>query len=1115
MHSQHEKVEDLFSQALALPSGERTAFLEHACGQDAQLRERLTELLQATADAGQFLPDTPKDAPVEVGADTTLEQPGTHIGRYKLLEKIGEGGCGVVYMAEQEDPVRRKVALKIIKAGMDSHQVIARFEAERQALAMMDHPNIAQFFDAGTTKEGKVESEGGRIPPTQAAGAEADPSQLVTHNETHNSQLSPGLPYFVMELVRGVRITDYCTQNNLPTRQRLDLFIQVCHAVQHAHQKGIIHRDLKPSNILVTENDGKPVPKVIDFGIAKATEGQLTDKTVFTQFAAFMGTPAYMSPEQAAMTSLDIDTRSDIYSLGVLLYELLTGTTPFDAQELLKAGFDEMRRVIREVEPPTPSTRHTQVQLQLQSNQAGSASLLQSKVQNLKSKIEQDLDWIVMKCLEKDRKRRYETASGLAEDIQRHLTSELVTARPPSATYRFRKMVRRNRVVFATMTAVGSALILGAMVSTWQALRATRAERDQVVLRQKAEIEATKSRQVAQFLKDMIGNMKPSVAMGRDTTLVREFADQTFESLAKQLVAQPEVEIELRVTLGKLYNALGEYSKAETIHRETLPKMRSLRDQSPELLADLLRDYADVLNTLDKGKLAEPLAREALAISKQLHGEKHDNVVASLRLVADSLKVQHSKSRAEGIQIQALAMSRQLHGPEHSEVASQLLGLASLYSYQSKAAQAEPLFQEALAMRTRIMPETHPLVLEAVEVFAGFQVAQKNYKSAAELFKKLLSVQREVLGSENRMVALTLGRLASVLVELNPAEALPFVQQEVALRKRLHGEGDIEVAKALGDLGFVFGRLGKNLEETTAYQESLTIARKATPKDFRVLELVLQNLSLTLEYQGHILEAEAVDRERVEWARQDASNNPDRLEDCLYALADTLYRQRKYSDAEPFYREVMNRRRRRRSHQSEDALKPTASLARLLSDWAWQDRPIVQATPDPVSQGTNSAKTRAHEAENLLRECLELRVAPLKIGTNTYSVSFSGYSDKYKHSIGTGRLVTNVEPWSIADTRSRLGGAVLSVAFTDPSLKPEGRTLKLNEAEKLLLESNQVLQQSPNADKKYRRHALERLVRLYEAWNKPEEATHWRVNLENFAKLAEQPKSAVAPASPP
>jgi serine/threonine protein kinase len=375
-----------------------------------------------------------------------VEPPGRQIGRYKLLEKIGEGGCGVVYMVEQEQPVRRKVALKVIKLGMDTKRVIARFEAERQALAMMDHPNIARVLDAGATETGR--------------------------------------PYFVMELVRGFKITEYCDQVRMNTRQRLDLFVQVCQAIQHAHQKGIIHRDIKPSNILVTLHDGVPVPKVIDFGIAKAIEGRLTDKTLFTSFSQFLGTPAYMSPEQAEMSGLDIDTRSDIYSLGVLLYELLTGKTPFNQSELLQAGLDEMRRTLRETEPHCPSaklnTLHgTELTLTAQHRHA--------EVPKLILQLRGDLDWIVMKALEKDRRRRYATANGLAMDVQRHLHNEPVAARPPSRIYRFQKLVRRNRGVFIASGAVLLALIIGLGMSTWLFLREREAEQQQTRLRREAE----------------------------------------------------------------------------------------------------------------------------------------------------------------------------------------------------------------------------------------------------------------------------------------------------------------------------------------------------------------------------------------------------------------------------------------------------------------------------------------------------------------------------------------------------------------------------------------------------------------------------------------------------
>src|SRR3989440_289760 len=414
MSSGNRSEDEIFEAALQHATREKRAtYLNEACGDDARLRERVEALLKAHDQAGEFLEQTPagvsaKTFVVTTGMVPVTEGPGDRIGRYKLRENLGEGGCGVVYVAEQEEPVRRRVALKVIKLGMDTRQVVARFEAERQALAMMEHPNIAKVLDAGTTDMSR--------------------------------------PYFVMELVRGIRITDYCDQNHVDTIQRLELFIRVCNAVQHAHQKGIIHRDLKPSNVLVTLHDGVPVPKVIDFGVAKATEGRLTDLTVYTALQQFIGTPAYMSPEQAEMSGLDIDTRSDIYSLGVLLYELLTGRTPFDSKELLAAGLEEMRRNIREKEPMRPSTRLTTLE-------AGDLTVVakrrQADPRKLIHLVQGDLDWIVIKALEKDRTRRYETANEMGRDVQRHLHNQPVVARPPSVSYRFQKFVRRNKLAFA------------------------------------------------------------------------------------------------------------------------------------------------------------------------------------------------------------------------------------------------------------------------------------------------------------------------------------------------------------------------------------------------------------------------------------------------------------------------------------------------------------------------------------------------------------------------------------------------------------------------------------------------------------------------------------------
>jgi serine/threonine protein kinase/tetratricopeptide (TPR) repeat protein len=414
-------VEELFFAALELEGSEtRSAYLDRHCS-DPELRRRVEELLAGDAQGSDFL-EAPASIPtVTVDHDSRLgvEEPGTVIGPYKLREQIGEGGMGVVYVAEQTQPVRRKVALKIIKPGMDSKQVIARFEAERQALAMMDHPNIAKVHDGGTTESGR--------------------------------------PYFVMELVRGLPITEYCDGERLPIRERLELFVLVCRAVQHAHQKGIIHRDLKPSNILVTLHDGVPVPKVIDFGVAKAIGQSLTERTIYTAFAQLVGTPLYMSPEQVELSGLDIDTRSDIYALGVLLYELMIGTTPFDPETLKRAGFDEMRRIIREEEPPRPSTRLSALGATLTTVSARR----QADPRRLGPSLRGELDWVVMKALEKDRRRRYETANDFAADVMRYLWGEPVQAVPPSAVYRVRKFVRRNRAGVAVAVVV--ALILAVM----------------------------------------------------------------------------------------------------------------------------------------------------------------------------------------------------------------------------------------------------------------------------------------------------------------------------------------------------------------------------------------------------------------------------------------------------------------------------------------------------------------------------------------------------------------------------------------------------------------------------------------------------------------------------
>jgi serine/threonine protein kinase/tetratricopeptide (TPR) repeat protein len=520
-------IEEIYFAAAAYDEpAARAAYLAGACGTDSDLRQKVERLLEARSERGSFLAAPAVGPTIEHGGQAIAEGPGTLIGPYKLMEQIGEGGMGVVYVAEQQKPVRRKVALKIIKPGMDTKQVIARFEAERQALAMMDHPNIARVIDGGATDCGR--------------------------------------PYFVMDLVRGIPITEYCDREQLSIAQRLELFVLVCRAVQHAHQKGIIHRDLKPSNILVTVIDGAAVPKIIDFGVAKATGASLTERTLYTAFHQFIGTPLYMSPEQADLAGIDMDTRSDIYSLGVLLYELLTDTTPFDQDTFRTAGFDEVRRIIREQEPPKPSTRLSS----LSATRATVSANRKADDRQLARALRGELDWIVMKALEKDRRRRYETANDFAADVMRYVTDQPVEACPPSAWYRLSKHIRRHRASLATAATILFFLIVSTAASAWQAIRATAAERratDNLELGLRA---------VDELYADVVGRSFNDLRY--DPTLPRSFLETAlpfFQRYADARRVDPSVALatlragEVLIQLGRLPEAEAAVRRAEVLYQ--------------------------------------------------------------------------------------------------------------------------------------------------------------------------------------------------------------------------------------------------------------------------------------------------------------------------------------------------------------------------------------------------------------------------------------------------------------------------------------------------------------------------------------------------------------------
>ncbi len=575
MNPHDDRVEAIFHAAVEISDrSEREALIHAECDDELALEMRVRRLIALHEDASGLLGSAERSPEIgEQMARLKPEEVGERIGPYKLLQQIGEGGFGVVWMAEQEQPVRRRVALKIIKMGMDTKEVIARFEQERQALAMMEHPNIAKVFDAGATQYGR--------------------------------------PFFVMELVRGVRITDYCDEQQLPTEERLALFIRVCQAVQHAHQKGIIHRDLKPSNILVTINDGEAVPKVIDFGVAKATQGRLTEATLFTQFEQMVGTPLYMSPEQAELTSLDIDTRSDIYSLGVLLYELLTGRTPIDTTTMAQAGMDEIRRIIREVDPPRPSARVKT----LDGNELTTAAQRRhTDAAKLPGALRGDLDWIVMKCLEKDRKRRYDTANGLALDLQRHLANEIITARPPTARYLLGKLIRRNKIAFAASAAIAASLVIGIAASVWQAVRATSAEK------------------AAMATLDELRATAPAFVEQARGLAAKEHFDEAIEKLDYALKLRPDA-AEFLLAKGDLLQCQLKLAEAAAIYREALRVNPGLAraEASAKLSDELLAAPSNADGKLTRESLAklhvamqrqQRPAAELMPVARQLGEEK-------------------------------------------------------------------------------------------------------------------------------------------------------------------------------------------------------------------------------------------------------------------------------------------------------------------------------------------------------------------------------------------------------------------------------------------------------------------------------------------------------------
>jgi eukaryotic-like serine/threonine-protein kinase len=839
-----EKIKALFQEALELGSSARSAFLADKCG-DPEIRTEVERLLAEHTEASGFL-STPVFYDLPLGGDvppeehrefphggsleptTTIdmcETTATVIGRYHLLQKIGEGGMGEVWQAEQKEPMRRRVALKLIRTGLNTHEAMARFESERQALAMMEHPTIAKVFDAGATLQ--------------------------------------GAPYFVMEYVAGIPITDYCDKHRLSTSERLELFAHVCEGVQHAHQKAIIHRDLKPSNILVTEVDGKPVPKIIDFGLAKAMAQKLTADTIFTRVGALIGTPEYMSPEQASSAGEDIDTRTDVYSLGIIFYELLAGVPPIDSR---KIAFEEFLRRLREEDPPKPSTRFS---TQDPATSTEVARKRQTEPQALAKQLRGELDSIALKALEKERPRRYASASEFAADIKRYLNHEAVLAVAPSLGYRVRKFARRYRVALATAGTVVLVLAVAAVVSIRQSIRANR----EAAL---ATQEAAVAEAVNDFLQnDLLAQAGASAQSGPTTKpdpdlKVRTALDRAAERIEGKFAKQPEVEASIRDTMGQAYTDLGLYPEA----RKQLERAMELR--------------------------------------RQVLGAEDARTLKSIVRIGSVALLQGRYAEAEALESHAWEAQHRTLGPEHPDTLTSMNHLAAVYTSEGKYAQAEALYTRTLEIQKRVLGPEHPDTLLSMSKLAWVYGDEGKYPQAEALDVQTLEIQKRVLGPEHPDTLTSMNNLAWVyLTEGKYRQAEVLLSQTVEIRKQILGPEHSSTLTSMTSLANVYRIEGKYAQAEVLLSQTLEIQKRVLGPEHPNTLSSMSNLALACENQGNYVRAEGLDVQTLEIRKRVLGpEHPDTLE-SMNNLANVYVHEAKYAESEALYTQTLEIQKRR------------------------------------------------------------------------------------------------------------------------------------------------------------------------------------------------------------